>query len=36
MYWVKQVTHRIRRGEYKQSFTLVRDGRLSLTPLVRP
>ncbi|OUL29647.1 hypothetical protein BV378_05580 [Nostoc sp. RF31YmG] len=26
-YYVKQVTHRIKRGEYKQSFTLKREGR---------
>jgi hypothetical protein len=26
VYYVKQVTHRIKRGEYKQSFTLVREG----------
>ncbi|MEW5958005.1 MAG: contractile injection system protein, VgrG/Pvc8 family [Chloroflexota bacterium] len=26
-YYVKQVTHRIKRGEYKQSFTLTREGR---------
>lgn len=25
-YYVKQVTHRIKRGEYKQSFTLKREG----------
>jgi hypothetical protein len=35
-YYVKQVTHRIRRGEYKQSFTLTREGHGSLTPLVVP
>lgn len=35
-YYVQQVTHRIRRGEYKQSFTLTREGRGALTPLVRP
>jgi len=26
-YYVKQVTHRIKRGEYKQNFSLVREGR---------
>jgi hypothetical protein len=26
-YYVTQVTHRIKRGEYKQSFTLTREGR---------
>ncbi|MEK6300584.1 MAG: hypothetical protein AABO41_07680 [Acidobacteriota bacterium] len=35
-YYVKHVTHRIRRGEYKQSFTLTREGHGSLTPLVVP
>ncbi|HWS52589.1 MAG TPA: hypothetical protein VN228_00570, partial [Pyrinomonadaceae bacterium] len=35
-YYVKSVTHDIRRGEYKQRFTLTREGTGSLTPLVRP
>lgn len=35
-YYVKQVTHHIRSGEYKQSFTLTREGLGALTPLVRP
>lgn len=35
-YYVKQVTHRIRRGEYKQSFTLVREGRGALSSQVVP
>lgn len=35
-YYVKMVTHRIRRGEYKQSFQLSRDGRGALTPMVLP
>jgi hypothetical protein len=35
-YYVKQVTHRIKRGEYKQGFTLTREGHGSLTPLVVP
>ena len=35
-YYVKQVTHRIRKGEYKQGFSLVREGHGSLTPLVVP
>ena len=26
MYYVESVTHNIKRGEYKQSFTLSRDG----------
>jgi hypothetical protein len=34
IYRVKQVTHRIRRGEYKQAFTLVRDGRGTTTPVL--
>ena len=33
-YYVKQVTHRIKRGEYKQSFTLKRDGFGALTPVI--
>jgi hypothetical protein len=35
-YYVKEVTHRIKRGEYKQSFTLAREGRGALTPAVVP
>jgi hypothetical protein len=35
-YYVKSVTHNIKRGEYKQSFTLGRDGLLPLTPRVMP
>jgi hypothetical protein len=35
-YYVKSVTHNIKRGEYKQSFTLGRDGLISLTPMVMP
>jgi hypothetical protein len=35
-YYVKQVTHRLKVGEYKQSFSLSREGRGSLTPLVTP
>lgn len=34
-YYVKSVTHNLGRGEYKQSFTLGRDGLLPLTPKVR-
>jgi len=33
-YYVQEVHHRIRRGEYKQSFTLTREGRGALTPFV--
>jgi hypothetical protein len=36
LFYVKSVTHDIRRGEYKQSFTLARDGLVSLTPVVIP
>ena len=34
MYYVRTVTHNIKRGEYKQSFTLSRDGVNSQTPVV--
>lgn len=33
-YYVKQVTHRIKRGEYKQSFSLIREGRGATTQKV--
>lgn len=33
-YYVQQVTHRIQRGEYKQSFTLTREGRGASSPVV--
>jgi hypothetical protein len=33
-YYVKQVTHRIKRGEYKQNFTLTREGRGASSPTV--
>jgi hypothetical protein len=36
LYYVKTVTHNIKRGEYKQNFTLSRDGLISLTPKVVP
>ena len=36
LYFVKSVTHDIKRGEYKQSFSLGRDGLVSLTPVVTP
>lgn len=36
LYYVKQVTHRIKVGEYKQSFQLTREGRGTTTPVVRP
>jgi hypothetical protein len=35
-YYVKSVSHEISRGEYKQRFTLTREGTGSLTPLVVP
>jgi hypothetical protein len=34
LYYVNSVTHDIKRGEYKQNFTLSRDGLISLTPVV--
>lgn len=34
LYYVKSVTHNIKRGEYKQNFNLSRDGLISLTPKV--
>lgn len=34
LYYVKSVTHRIQRGEYKQNFTLVRNGLISTLPVV--
>jgi hypothetical protein len=36
LYYVRSVTHNIKRGEYKQSFSLSRDGLISLTPKVIP
>lgn len=36
MYYVDGVTHSIKRGEYKQSFQLSRDGLISQTPVVMP
>ena len=36
LYYVTSVTHDIKRGEYKQSFSLARDGLISLTPQVIP
>lgn len=36
LYYVDTVTHKIKRGEYKQSFTLSRDGLISNTPRVVP
>jgi hypothetical protein len=34
LYYVKTVSHRIKRGEYKQNFTLTRNGLVSTTPTV--
>jgi hypothetical protein len=36
MYYVDSVTHNLKRGEYKQNFTLSRDGLISNTPMVLP
>jgi hypothetical protein len=35
-YYVKNVTHKISNGEYKQSFTMTREGLGSTTPVVMP
>jgi len=34
LYYVKRVTHKIKRGEYKQSFVLTRNGLVSTVPRV--
>jgi hypothetical protein len=34
LYFVKNVTHRIKKGEYKQTFTLTRNGLVSTVPSV--
>ncbi len=34
LYYVTSVTHRIKRGEYKQNFTLTRNGLVSTVPTV--
>lgn len=36
LYYVKEVTHHLQRGQYKQRFTLTREGRGALTPAVVP
>lgn len=36
MYYVDSVTHNIKKGEYKQNFTLSRDGLITNTPVVLP
>jgi len=35
-YYVNSVTHSIKRGEYKQSFQVSRDGLITNTPVVGP
>jgi hypothetical protein len=35
-YYVKSVSHKIKKGEYTQSFTIVREGLGSTTPVVIP
>jgi hypothetical protein len=34
LYYVDSVSHDIKRGQYKQTFELSRDGLISLTPKV--
>jgi len=36
LYYVDSVTHNLKRGEYKQNFTLSRDGLISNTPRLVP
>lgn len=36
LYYVDSVTHNIKKGEYKQNFSLSRDGLISNTPVVVP
>lgn len=36
LYYVKSVTHRLKRGEYKQTFTLTRNGLVSTVQTVNP
>jgi hypothetical protein len=36
LYYVNSVTHSLKRGEYKQSFSISRDGLVSPTPVVMP
>ncbi len=35
LYYVQQVTHYIESGEYRQSFTLIREGLGAILPIVR-
>jgi hypothetical protein len=34
LYYVKSVTHKIKRGDYKQDFILTRNGLVSTVPTV--
>jgi len=36
LFYVKSVTHNLKRGSYTQNFTLAREGLISLTPTVIP
>lgn len=36
LYYVDSVTHNLKQGEYKQNFSLSRDGLISNTPVVLP
>jgi len=36
LYYVKNVTHKISKGDYKQAFTISREGLGSTTPVVNP
>jgi len=36
LYYVKKVTHTIKAGQYKQKFTLTREGTGSTVPVVVP
>jgi len=36
LYYVKSVTHKIKRGDYKQNFKLSRNGLVSTVPAVSP
>ena len=36
LYYVQSVTHDLKRGEYKQQFTLTRNALVSITPVVPP
>jgi hypothetical protein len=36
LYYVQSVTSTVKRGEFKQSFELTRNGLISTTPVVRP